>query len=44
MIRKQANGEETLYYHNDHLGTPKVLTDKLKKLVWNIEFDPLEMR
>ena len=40
MVRKQANGEETFYYHNDHLATPKVMTDKLKKVVWNIEFDP----
>ena len=40
MIRKQGNNEETFYYHNDHLGTPKVLTDKLQKVVWNVEFDP----
>ena len=40
MIRKQANNEETFYYHNDHLGTPKVMTDKLRKVVWNVEFDP----
>ena len=40
MIRKQGNNEETFYYHNDHLGTPKILTDKLAKVVWNVEFDP----
>ena len=40
MIRKQGNNEEMFYYHNDHIGTPKVLTDKLKKIVWNLEFDP----
>ena len=40
MIRKQHHKEETFYYHNDHLDTPKVLTDKLKKIVWNVEFDP----
>ena len=40
MIRKQHHKEETFYYHNDHLGTPKVLTDKLKKIVWDVEFDP----
>ena len=40
MIRKQGNNEETFYYHNDHIGTPKMLTDKLKKIVWNLEFDP----
>ena len=40
MIRKQEHKDETFYYHNDHLGTPKVMTDKLKKVVWNVEFDP----
>lgn len=40
MVRKQGNDEETLYYHNDHLGTPKLMTDKLGKVVWNVEFDP----
>ena len=40
MIRKQEHKDETFYYHNDHLGTPKTMTDKLKKVVWNIEFDP----
>jgi RHS repeat-associated protein len=40
MIRKQEHKDETFYYHNDHLGTPKILTDKNKKIVWNAEFDP----
>ena len=40
MIRKQHYKEEIFFYHNDHLGTPKVITDKLKKVVWNVEFDP----
>jgi RHS repeat-associated protein len=40
MIRKQSNQDEKFYYHNDHLGTPKLVTDKLKKVVWNVEFDP----
>ncbi|MBI4650812.1 RHS domain-containing protein [Candidatus Desantisbacteria bacterium] len=40
MIRKQEHKEEIFYYHNDHLGTPKVMTDKNKKVVWNVEFDP----
>ncbi|RPH71220.1 hypothetical protein EHM76_06285, partial [bacterium] len=40
MIRKQGNSEETFWYHNDHLSTPKVLTDKLGKVVWNMELEP----
>ncbi len=40
LTRKQGNNEETFFYHNDHLGTPKVMTDKLGKVVWNVEFDP----
>ena len=40
MIRKQEHKDETFFYHNDHLGTPKVLTDKNRKVVWNVEFDP----
>jgi hypothetical protein len=34
MVRKQAN-DERRSTHNDHLSTPKVMTDKLKKVVWN---------
>ncbi len=33
-------GEEYLWYHNDHLGTPHVLTDKNKGVVWKISLDP----
>ncbi len=40
MIRKQEHKDEIFYYHNDHLGTPKVMTDKLRKVVWKVEFDP----
>jgi RHS repeat-associated protein len=40
MITKQGNGETTYYYHDDHLGTPAVMTDKLQKEVWNVQFDP----
>ncbi len=27
-------------YHNDHLGTPKVLTDQNKNIVWQAEYTP----
>ncbi len=40
MIRKQEHKDEMFYYHNDHLGTPKVMTDKLRKVMWRVEFDP----
>ena len=40
MIRKQEHKDEIFYYHNDHLGTPKVMTDKLRKVAWKVEFDP----
>ena len=30
----------TYFYHNDHLGTPQVLTDKNKEVVWKAEYDP----
>lgn len=31
---------ETYYYHNDHLGTPQVLTDQNQDVVWHGEYDP----
>jgi len=40
VIRKQSSGEETFYYHNDHLGSPILMTDKLGKVVWNVAMDP----
>lgn len=30
---------ETLYFHNDHLGTPQVLTDENQNVVWKATFD-----
>ncbi len=30
----------TYYYHNDHLGTPQVLTDKDQQVVWQAEYEP----
>lgn len=31
---------ETYYFHNDHLGTPQVLTDDSQQVVWKGEYDP----
>ncbi|OED37248.1 hypothetical protein AB833_24135 [Chromatiales bacterium (ex Bugula neritina AB1)] len=31
---------ETYYFHNDHLGTPQVLTDSNQQVVWKGEYDP----
>ena len=28
------------YFHNDHLGTPQVLTDNTQAVVWKGEYDP----
>lgn len=30
----------TYYFHNDHLGTPQVLTDENQTVVWKGEYDP----
>jgi RHS repeat-associated protein len=30
----------TFYYHNDHLGTPQVLTDENQAVVWQGEYSP----
>lgn len=31
---------ETLYFHNDHLGTPQSLTNSDREVVWEAEYDP----
>ncbi len=31
---------ETYYFHNDHLGTPQVLTDSGQNIVWQGEYQP----
>ena len=36
-IQTQAG---TYYFHNDHLGTPQVLTDDTQAVVWKGEYDP----
>ena len=34
-----AGGTRTVYYHNDHLGTPQRITDKAGALVWAADYD-----
>jgi RHS repeat-associated protein len=33
-------GEAVYYYHNDHLGTPQVLTDATGTIVWKAAYNP----
>lgn len=30
----------TYYYHNDHLGTPQVITDTNANVVWQVNYTP----
>jgi len=32
-------GGKYYYYHNDHLGTPQVLTDRTGAIVWSADYD-----
>ena len=36
----QSQSEEILYQHNDHLTTPKVLTDSTGNIVWQASYTP----
>lgn len=34
------SSENLYYYHTDHLGTPKSMTDQLQQIVWNANYAP----
>jgi RHS repeat-associated protein len=36
----QTVSEQIYYYHNDHLGTPRVLTDSTGAVVWDVDYTP----
>jgi RHS repeat-associated protein len=40
MVRKSGATESTYYYHTDHLGTPKFMTDQSQAIVWKVDVDP----
>ena len=33
-------GEQLYFYHNDHLGTPQMMTDEDQNVVWEAEYRP----
>jgi len=40
QAQSQTPAETIYYYHNDHLGTPKVLTDQTGAVVWDVDYTP----
>jgi len=40
MVKKEGCREETYFYHNDHLGAPKVMPDEKQMPVWTADLDP----
>jgi RHS repeat-associated protein len=38
--KSQTATESIYYYHNDHLGTPKVLTNEAAVVVWDVNYAP----
>ena len=40
VIAAPGVGETIYYYHNDHLGTPQVLTDDQGQVVWRGDYKP----
>jgi len=40
LARVDAGSGEIYYFHNDHLGTPEIMTDASGNAVWEVEFKP----
>jgi len=40
MITKPAETEVVSYFHNDHLGTPQILTNDSQNIVWKTAYTP----
>jgi RHS repeat-associated protein len=40
QAQSQTPAETIFYYHNDHLGTPRVLTDQTGVVVWDVDHTP----
>jgi len=38
--QSQTPAESIYYYHNDHLGTPRMLTDQTGAVVWDVDYAP----
>ena len=40
QAQSQTPAETIYYYHNDHLGTPRILTDQTGAVVWDVDYAP----
>ena len=40
MVNPSGRKEQIFFFHNDHLGAPKAMTDQNKMIVWAAAFDP----
>jgi RHS repeat-associated protein len=40
ILSHVATAAEIYYYHNDHLGTPQVMTDENADIVWKADYTP----
>jgi RHS repeat-associated protein len=40
ILSHVATAAEIYYYHNDHLGTPQVMTDENADIVWQADYTP----